>query len=184
MLKPLYRLFRLPQPALFPRKGYTVLDQEQADLIARCGASVTTILSGTFDVKQVLRELVSHELKSRFSAVRNETTQVLSPLRALVEKIDPSLGRAWEQAQIGSLHNIDRLEERAIRAELAKRGLAAQEFQRLRNSLLPRGRPQERVFPLPYFINRHGPEFVDKLFSMGRVDDFSHHVIILEGQNE
>ncbi len=183
MLKPLYRLFRLPQPVLFPRKSYTVLAQKEADLIARYGTSVAAILSRTFNAKQALHELAPKELKSRFSTARETTVQAFVPLRALLGEIDPSLEKRWEKARTSSLHNINRLENRAIRAELAKRGLGAWELQQVCNALLPRGRPQERVFPLPYFINRYGPEFVDRLFSMGRVDDFSHHVITLEGQN-
>ncbi|MEE8566374.1 MAG: bacillithiol biosynthesis cysteine-adding enzyme BshC [Candidatus Bipolaricaulota bacterium] len=183
MLKPLYQLFRLPQPVLFPRKSYTVLAQEEADLIMRYGTSVAAILSGTFNAKQVLRELAPKELKSRFSAARETTAQAFAPLRALLGEIDPGLEKRREKARTSSLHNIDQLENRAIRAGLAKRGLGAQKLQQLCNALLPRGRPQERVFPLPYFINRYGSEFVDRVFSMGQVDDFSHHVITLEGEN-
>jgi uncharacterized protein YllA (UPF0747 family) len=79
-----------------------------------------------------------------------------------------------------SLQAIDRLERRALRAGLAKHGLSLGAFQRLRNSLLPRKRPQERVFPLPHFINRHGPGFVDRLLSLTELDNHYHRVVTWE----
>jgi len=184
MLKPLYQLLHLPQPILFPRKSYTILAEEEADLIARYGTSIAAILSGTLDGKQALRKLASKELKSRFLAAREMTAQAFVPLQALLAEIDPDLEERREKARASSLHDISQLEDRAIRAEMAKRGLGARKLRQLCNLLLPRGRLQERVFPLPYFINRYGSEFVDRLFSMGRVDDFSHHVLTLEGQND
>jgi uncharacterized protein YllA (UPF0747 family) len=98
----------------------------------------------------------------------------------VVTLLDPSLERSWEGARAASLRAVDRLESRALRAASAKHGFSARAFQRLRNAILPRGRPQERVFPLPYFINRHGPGFVERLLSAGELDNFSHCVVTWE----
>jgi len=64
-----------------------------------------------------------------------------------------------------------------LRANLAKHGLSLGALQQLRNTLLPRGRPQERVFPLPLFINRHGTRFVDRLISLDELDNAHHRVL-------
>ncbi len=180
MLEPLYSLFSLPQPLLFPRKSYTIIGPDEAWLIARCGTDASEILTGQFDVQECLRRLAPSELKKRFEQAREAISEGLEPLRASLAALDPGLERTWQQTRTTSLHKLDDLERRAIRAELAKGGLSPRLLQRLQNALRPRGRPQERVFPLPHFLNRHGPSFVDTLFSAGRLDDFFHAAIIME----
>lgn len=180
MLKPLYPLFHLSQPLLFPRKSYTVITREEADLIAHFRTSAAAILAGAFDSQQALHTLAPRELQDRFAGARATVSQALAGLLSTLTELDPSLERSWAQTRSASLRSLARLEERALRVELAKHGLSPRLFQRLRNCLLPRGKLQERIFPLPYFINRHGPGFVDRLFPMGELDDFSHHVITLE----
>ena len=183
MLRPLYALFELPQPLVFPRKSCTVIGKDQVELISRCGTSASAILSGAFNAKQCLRDLAAGELQVPFADAREAITRALEPLRAPLEGLDPGLERTWQQTRDTSLRRLDDLERRAVRAELARRGLSAGLLQRLENALRPRGRPQERVFPLPHFINRHGPAFVDTLFSIGKLDDFTHQVITLEGND-
>jgi len=183
MLKPLYPLFCLSQPLLFPRKSYTIIGRDEARLITRCGTSAAEILTGQFDAQECLRRLAPSELKTRFEKAREAISQALDPLQAPLAALDPGLERTWQQARTASLRKLDDLERRAVRAELAKQGLSPRLLQRLKNALRPRGRPQERVFPLPHFINRHGPAFVDTLFSIGELDDFTHQVMTLEDDN-
>ena len=183
MLEPLYSLFCLPQPLLFPRKSYTIIGPDEARLIARCGTSASEILTGKFDAQECLRRLAPSELKRRFEEAREAISEGLEPLRASLATLDPGLEKTWQQTRTASLRKLDDLEQRAIRAELAKRGLSPRLLQRLQNALRPRGRPQERVFPLPHFLNRHGQAFVDTLFSIGELDDFTHQVMTLEDDN-
>lgn len=180
MLKPLYSLFDLPQPICFPRKGFTVLTRTEAELVSRFGTSVEAILSGTFTSKEALRARAPHEVRERFAEAREAIGKDLEPLRTTVTDLDPTLERSWAGTRAVSLQAIDRLERRALRAGLAKHGLSLGAFQRLRNSLLPRKRPQERVFPLPHFINRHGPGFVDRLLSLTELDNHYHRVVTWE----
>lgn len=127
-----------------------------------------------------MRSLAPPGLQERFAEAREAIIEDLTSLRSVVALLDPSLERSWEGTRAASLRAVDRLESRALRAASAKHGLSAGTFQRLRNAILPRGRPQERVFPLPYFINRHGPRFVERLFSAGELDNFSHCVVTWE----
>ncbi|MCD5415573.1 bacillithiol biosynthesis cysteine-adding enzyme BshC [Candidatus Bipolaricaulota bacterium] len=177
LLKPLYPLFSIPQPLLFPRASYTVLSRAEAKLIARFGMNVGDLLSEAFTVEGTLRSLVPPNLQERFAVVRAAISADLAPLRPLVAALDPNLERSWKGAHATSLHALDRLEGRALRAGLAQHGLSSGALRRLRNIILPRGRPQERVLPLPHFINKYGPGFIDRLFAAGELDDFSHSVI-------
>jgi uncharacterized protein YllA (UPF0747 family) len=93
--------------------------------------------------------------------------------------MDPNLGKTWMQTLNNSMRNIDKLESRAMKVLMSKLGLSKGELQALRNVVLPRGRLQERVFPLPYFLSRHGPHLMDEIFFAGELDDFAHHILTI-----
>ena len=180
MLKPLYHLFSLPQPIAFPRENFTVITRAEADLITRFVTSVSSILSGEFSSEEAKRALAPLELQKGFADAREAITADLAPLFPLVEALDPGLVRSCEGARFAALRALAQLEDRALRANLAKRGLSLRALQQLRNTILPRGRLQERVFPLPYFINRHGPRFVERLVAMAELDNTYHCVLTWE----
>lgn len=181
MLAPLYELFSLPQPVLFPRKHYTVVGEAEACLLERYGISAEEVIRGHLDLDATFRGRIPPADLEAFEQVRLGLEQALAPLRPHVEAIDPSLGNTWQGALTGSLRAVAKLERRAMKAKMSRMRYSKQELQRLRNLLLPRGRLQERVFPLPHFLSRHGPSFIERLFSAGRLEDFSHHILTLEG---
>ena len=180
MLRPLYDLFDLPQPLLFPRKSYTVVSAGQAGRIARYGTNVRAILTGQLEVDGTFRDLVPASERALFDRARRELAEALAPLQPYLEDIDPGLGKTWEQTLSSSMRNLAKLEERATRARMSRLGLSKRELRALRNSLLPRGRLQERVFSLPHFVNDYGGRFIDEILSAGELADFAHHVLTLE----
>jgi len=180
MLKPLYALFSLPQPIAFPRENFTVITRAKADLIARFKTSVSAILSGEFSSTEAKHALASSELAKGFTDAREAITADLASLCPLIEALDPSLVRSCEGARLSALRALAQLEDRALRANLANHRLSLGALQRLRNTILPRNRLQERVFPLPYFINRHGPQFVERLVAMAELDNTHHRVLTWE----
>ena len=184
MLKPLYDLFDLPQPLLFPRESYTILDAREAERITQYQTSASAILTGQLDTDAVFGDLTpALEWADAFDTARQGLKETLSPLRAYVEEIDPSLGRSWEHTLNNAMRGMDKLEQRAMKAHLSQLSFSRGELRALRNTLLPRNRLQERIFPLPHFINRHGIGFIDAIFSAGDLSDFSHHVLTLEAEH-
>jgi uncharacterized protein YllA (UPF0747 family) len=80
------------------------------------------------------------------------------------------------------LRSLDKLEDRAIKARMSQERFSKQRLRALLNALLPRGRLQERVFPLPHFLDRFGMEFLEEVFRAGDLSDFGHHVLTLESR--
>ncbi|MCG2767182.1 MAG: bacillithiol biosynthesis BshC, partial [Anaerolineae bacterium] len=180
MLRPLYDLFDLPQPLLFPRKSYTIVAQSEAERLGRYGVAVADVLTERLEVDAVMRGLTQPEELEMFDSASRGLKAALSPLRSYVEDVDPTLGKSWAQTLARSQNDLDKLAARVARARLSRLGLSRGEVRALSNSLLPRGRLQERVFPLPHFLNRYGTELLEELLSAGRLDDFTHHVLTLE----
>jgi uncharacterized protein YllA (UPF0747 family) len=180
MLHPLYDLFRVPQPVLFPRKSYTIVSQRQAELLDRYQTSIVEILTGRMDTDAVYGRLVPASDLEMFASAHRGIEAALSPLQPLLGSIDPSLERTWGQTLANATRSLDKLKDRAIKARMSQQGFSKSNLQGLQNALLPKGQLQERVFPLPHFVNRHGPRFINELLAAGELDDFAHHILTLE----
>ena len=180
MLKPLYELYGLPQPVLYPRHSYTIVSRPEAERMAAYQISAERVLGQSIDSAAVLARLVPDEERRLFSVARRGMEDALGPLRAYLEGVDPSLTRTWEQTVQRSLGSLGKLEQRAVRARMGQLGFSKIELRRIQNALLPRARLQERVLPFVHFYSQHGPGLVDLLFSAGKPGAFGHHVLSLE----
>jgi uncharacterized protein YllA (UPF0747 family) len=181
MLKPLYDLFSLVQPLLFPRKSYTIVAGQEVERLASYKTDVRAVLSQELDLDATLGCLVPDSERELFRAAHREVEDALSPLRAYLEGVDPSLTRTWAQTVAASQRSLDKLEQRAFKARMGQLGFSKRDLRGVQNALLPRGRLQERVFPLAHLLNRHGPGFIDSMFSAGALEDFGHHILTMEG---
>jgi bacillithiol biosynthesis cysteine-adding enzyme BshC len=179
MLKSLYELFGVPQPLLYPRHSYTVVAEHEAERLASYQTSAEALLSGALEPSAMLQQLLPAEERGLFRAARGGIEEALVPLRHYLADVDPSLTRTWMQTLNRFHFSLDKLEKRALKARLGQLGYSRLELRRLQNALLPRGRLQERVLPLPHFLSRHGMGFLDRIYAAGELGDWRHHVLRL-----
>jgi bacillithiol biosynthesis cysteine-adding enzyme BshC len=184
MLRAVYALFDVPQPVLFPRKSYTVASAEEVERLTAYHTSVRAVLTGDVDADAVFQHLIPDEEIALFGVAERQTEAALSPLRAYLVDIDPSLGRTWEQTMVNARRNLEKLQERAFKSRLSQLGYSRRELRQLQNALLPRNQLQERVLPLLHLLARHGPSFLDELLSAGDLYDFDHHVLVVGGADD
>ena len=183
MLRPLYRLFETPQPLILPRDEATLLSFRHASLLDRVGATVSDILAGTFDAATAARSAASPELLAAFADRKAALRTSLGPLRTLLEPIDPGLDARWRQTADRIGEQVDRLEERAIAADLARSGVSVRELRRLRAEVYPSGRPQERVLSLLHAAARHGLSWVHDLETPATPGETAHYVLSVGGND-
>jgi uncharacterized protein YllA (UPF0747 family) len=148
--------------------------------LARYKTDVSAVLSQELDLDAVLGSLVPDSERELFRAAHLGVEASLSTLRAYLEGLDPSLIRTWTQTVAASQRSLDKLEQRAFKARMGQLGFSKRDLRGMQNALLPRGRLQERIFPLAHFVNRHGPGFVDLGYAAGALEDFGHHVLVVE----
>jgi bacillithiol biosynthesis cysteine-adding enzyme BshC len=180
MLRPLYELFELPQPHVFPRKSYTLVAAEEAERIAAYGVTVQDLLCERASMDAVIDRLVPDGEREMFDAVERAAAAALDPLWAYVRSIDPGLGRTMAQHVARTQRSLAELRECASRSRLRQLGYSKGELRGLWNALLPRSRLQERVLPLPHFMMRHGRALLDTLVQAGDLHDYRHDVLILD----
>jgi bacillithiol biosynthesis cysteine-adding enzyme BshC len=181
MLLPLYQLFGIPQPSLVARHGYTILSAAEGELFERLELTVEDALAPGFDVKRAMDQSVSPELRTAFDDVREAARAALDPLLPVLTNLDRGLEARWRQTADHVDREIDRLKERAVRVDLARRSIPVQAARALEATLRPTGRPQERALSLIHFVRAFAVEWISRLPGRENPERFAHYVVVVRG---
>jgi bacillithiol synthase len=174
MLKPLYRLFGVPQPLLLPRLAATLLTEAESATMERCRLGFDELTAPELHVASVLRRAVTPDARELFAEATRRVEGTLSEVEQEIAAWDPNLRITARKARAAAGRTIERLEDRAYRALLSGSAVSAGALRTLRAATFPRASLQERVFPLPFLLERHGPELIDALLELGGPADFGH----------
>ena len=181
MLRPLYELFEVPQPQAYPRKSYTLVSAGEAERLAAYGITAQQLLREEVVMDEVMAKLVPAAERDVFEVAEGAVAAALAPIRSHLVARDPRLGRTMAQHVARAQRSLADLKRRAYRSCLEQMGYSRGELRALENVLLPRGRLQERVLPLPHFMMRHGKKVIEVLLSAGELEDYDHSIVILDG---
>ena len=190
MLRPLYEQWEIPQPLAIPRKGATVIPKEGFTLLNELGVGISEVLRPGFKPGEIVKRLASEELSLEFASARAGLEEALLPLKNHLRQLDPGLEIRWRQTVDQAQHQVERLEDRAIRAELARRGISVRNVQNLKPLLCPMEKPQERILSAFSFIAKYGVEWIHRMIArsepvrFGAPDRFEHQLIVLEESHE
>ena len=151
MLKPLYELFEVAQPAVLPRRSLTFVTEEEAEMLDRYAVTAGEAITGGLHPSVATDRLIGDGEGAEFKRVESQIRTAFQPLADTVRIVDPGLFLTWQRSRDHALRSLARLRECTGRAALARRGYSRSALHRLLNQIRPRGRPQERVFPVPHF---------------------------------
>ncbi len=180
-MKPLYELLGVRQPLLFPRKSYTVLRDAEEERLKLYRRTAEDVLRGR---GEAFSEILSDSGRRLFDEARAGIDEAVAPLRRFVAEVDPGLVEAHHRLESNTERALDALRDRVIRSLMSRSGLSKGEYRRLTNIIMPKGRPQERVYPLPFVLALAGRRFLDSVLEAGELNDFSHELITVEEDGE
>ena len=179
MIRPLYELFGVAQPLLYPRHGFTLISRRQTALLEQCGLDISDLFSSRFNPAAVAEALASPTLLDLFATRRSAVRSELDPLGEPLAALDPGLPIRLRQTVDRIDQQIVQLQQRALRTDLARRGISVRELHRLTTEVLPTGKPQERVLSMVHVVAQHGLHWLSELEPSAPPDEYAHYVRIL-----
>lgn len=184
MLRPLYEHWQVPQPLAIPRQGATLIPGNGLNQLTDFGLAPSEAVNPMFKPADVVKAAASEVLRSEFADAKGRMEEALTPLRETLSQLDPGLEVRWRQAVDQAQHQLERLEDRAIRADLARRGLSVKNLRALKPFLLPMEKPQERILSGFSIIAKYGVNWIHDMISNGEPSRFEHQLIVLEEPHE
>jgi len=176
----LYQAFGRPQPVVFPRASFTLVDHRIQRLLEKYHLSVEDVWLGEQHLaSKVAVAGLAEGWSERFTQAQQDMAGLLERLRGDIERLDPTLLEALQHAQEKILYQMDRLRGKVSRAGLARSDLLARHAQALARFLMPQKDLQERQVGGAYFLGRAGYELLPELLSQIQTDGPSHQVASL-----
>jgi uncharacterized protein YllA (UPF0747 family) len=121
----------------------------------------------------------SLQLAGRFGAVKEDFQRRYEPLVELLGSINPGVKKLGETNLAKIIEQIDFLEGKAHDAHKTQFDSALRQWERIRLSILPFAKPQERVYNVHSFLNRYGDGWIKQLIETPIPVDGMHRVYYL-----
>jgi bacillithiol biosynthesis cysteine-adding enzyme BshC len=167
-------------PVAVSRASFTLLDARAAKLLGRYDLSLTDTLAPEESLKErVARALIPGTLAHAFEETTAEVTRRLDRLGAGIAALDPTLAASLTKSRAKILYQIEKMRKKTERETLRRDTRASEDSRYLSSLLYPHRHPQERFYSMLPFLAQHGPDLVDQLYEMVRVDCPDHRVVTL-----
>jgi bacillithiol biosynthesis cysteine-adding enzyme BshC len=175
----LYRHVLERMPVLLPRAGFTLVDPKAAKLLQKYQLNVEDVWQGSQVVRKCMEaHSVPRGLSESFERGQKLLDEMMQDLGKQIEKLDPTLVGAVENAKIKISFQIENLRLKAGRA-LDERSHVISEHERYLESLLhPNKALQSRELSLLPLLARWGPEGMRELQQHCSGAKLGHHFIM------
>jgi bacillithiol biosynthesis cysteine-adding enzyme BshC len=179
-LGPVYAAFGVPMPILFPRASLTLVEGRIGDLMARYALTLPQLRAEPEAlVSAILRQGQAAMFEARMAEAKAAMARTFKEVEALVGEIDPTLQGPAAQAAGHTAHQLDGIQKKAIQALKRRHEDLRAHVHRVREHLMPRGRPQERVLGLLPFLARHGPGLTEVIRTQAADPGWTHRLVRL-----
>jgi uncharacterized protein YllA (UPF0747 family) len=153
-IRPLYETAGVAPSIALPRISATFVEKGIARAARKAGLAREQI----FDAAGLLESLSSEPAADPEIAEVRRAGGVL--MKAVNRAAGPTPGKAVDRAERSVRAGIRKLVGRLSEEKRASRGVGRKRLERVKNAVMPGGRPQERTVNVMEYLSVYGPEFV------------------------
>ncbi len=180
-LTPLYRSLDIPMPPILPRASLTLSDSRSASFLSRHGltlADLTQEPEALFTT--LLRRHLPPEVEKEIHGLGEEISQLFHRLAEIALQVDVTLRPSVGQAEGAVRGQIAQIEKKLLQALKRRQGELRSQIVRVRETLRPRGKLQERQLCALPLLTRYGWSLTDALWEIIEVPGWRHQLISLQ----
>jgi len=183
-LRPVYQAFGVPMPLIVPRASLTLLEPRAAHFLERFHLGLPDLtLEPEQLASRVLRAHLPPDLDATLAKARKSVEEIFQGVGEAIAAVDPTLRATVGQTSGHIQGHLDQLERKAVQALKRREAETRQQVQRVRESLMPGGKPQERIFPLLPFLARYGPAVIEVIRAAIDGPGWEHQLVDLSTAN-
>ncbi|MDQ0493069.1 bacillithiol biosynthesis cysteine-adding enzyme BshC [Paenibacillus brasilensis] len=175
-----FGVLEMQMPILLPRMSFTLVEPGVEKYMVKHELSFGQVRDGLEEPKkQWLAAQDQLGIQDQFSGVKEAFARLYEPLVQQTGLIEKGLLRLGETNSKKILGQIAYLETKVQEALLRQNETALRQWDRIEWSLFPFGQPQERVYTVYHFLNRHGLSLIDTIMNIPTDLKGTHRVIYL-----
>jgi bacillithiol biosynthesis cysteine-adding enzyme BshC len=177
--KSLYEALGRPQPVVFPRAAFTLIDSRTDRLMEKYKLGLEDVWQGDEHLSQKIAATGYAEgWSERYDQSERELEQLLTRLQGDIEKLDPTLLDSLQHTKEKMKYQMERLRGKLTRAALGRSDLLVRHVQALSRFLTPHKDLQERRVGGAYFLGRVGYDLLDRLLAQIQVRCSDHQTLL------
>ncbi|WP_246042130.1 bacillithiol biosynthesis cysteine-adding enzyme BshC [Cohnella pontilimi] len=156
-----FETFGLRIPLLVPRQSFAYLEHTISKLLAKFSLTVEEALT-EWEARKAkwLSDQDQWDLHGRFQTAREQFLALYAPVIETVSSLQPDLAKLSQSNRDKILEQITYLETRSVDALSKRHEASLRQWDRIRSSLKPGGKDQERVYGTLHFWNKYGPDWL------------------------
>lgn len=170
----------LEMPLILPRMSFTLVDGTSQKYMEKYNLTFQDIHEN-LDAKREDWLLGQNglDLDQRFKEMKESFSLLYEPLLQDLAGLQPGLLKLGQSNQGKILDQMDFLLNKTKDALEQQHSASLRQWERLSHSIVPLGRPQERVYNIFYYLNRYGMSLLDALMSIPYDDSGVHRAVYL-----
>ncbi|WP_261447952.1 bacillithiol biosynthesis cysteine-adding enzyme BshC [Marinilongibacter aquaticus] len=174
-LKPVFDFYGVQFPALIPRNFALMIDKKQKDELEKLGLCAEDCF---LDLDTLKKFCLKKQSAAKLDVLPEKEliSQAFNQLKNQAEQIDPTLGRTTEAFQTKTVHLLESMEKKMVRAEKRNHEAAMRQVGKLKEELFPSGGLQERKENVIPFLEKN-PNLINSLLNSFDPLDFSMNIL-------
>jgi bacillithiol synthase len=162
-LKDLFEHYAVPFPVLVLRNSFLLVEQKWQATIAKLGFTIEDFF---LSEPELVNRLVARETdkKLKLNGTFTEAEQLYNVIKKQATTIDITLEKHVEALKMQTLHRLQELEKKMLRAEKRKFADQQRQIHTIKEQLFPGNGLQERKENLSYYYAKWGKEFIQQLY--------------------
>jgi bacillithiol biosynthesis cysteine-adding enzyme BshC len=175
---PLYDLYELNQPFIYPRSSATIVEKGVKAILDKNNLSYEDIFT---DEDKLIQKIVSASseinLETLFDNSLNEIIVSLSQIDEKLVQIDKTLLDLSAKSKQKIEESLNLLKAKTLDAQKRKYDSTIRQISKVRNVLYPNNNLQERELNWIYFANKYGPDIIRWIFNELSINKFEHQIL-------
>jgi bacillithiol biosynthesis cysteine-adding enzyme BshC len=162
-LKRVFEAVAVPYPMLVVRNSFLLIDEKNDVLINKLELSKEEVFQPSLDLMNMLvKRESSHQLS--LESEKQKLSELYSQVQTISGKIDTTLAAHTEALYKKSLHRMEQLEKKMLKAEKQKFEAQERQVHKLKQQLFPNNNLQERVDNFMLYYAKSGKAFIQSIY--------------------
>jgi bacillithiol synthase len=179
-LRGVYDGFGVPMPLMYQRATATIVDSNAMRFLSRHDLRLELLRPQD---EGTLNQLLEAQIPSAVAISMDEAVQAVSErmetLSRAVAQLDTTLEGAARAAAGRMQDDLKKLHAKIVQAMKRRDETVRRQFKSAQAQAFPGGQPQERAVGSIYFLNKYGPDLVDRLIDELPLDQGMHWVMTI-----
>ncbi len=174
-IKPVYDLYGLKMPIIYPRFSATVIEKKINKLLKKLKITDEMLVSDEEEIiKQIIRKKLDIDLEGSMLGLEKDISERLEKLEKVFSDIKMNISDSFDRIKRNLKKEIKVLSKKLYSGLKKQDEFVAGSIKKIYANIFPDGNLQEREISIFSYLNKYGFEFLDDIGSAVKPLDFSH----------